>query len=79
MKNSEIISNPDFGKSFELMNGKIWASPVGNGSPTVVFISGAGTVGLDYYELQQKVSNESMAVIYDRLGIGQLPFTGYGG
>ncbi len=69
MKNGEIMS-PDIGKTFELKNGKIWASLVGNGSPTVVFISGAGTVGLDYYELQQKVSNKSTAFIYDRMGIG---------
>lgn len=69
MKNSEI-STPDIGQSFELKNGKIWASLIGNGGPTVVFISGAGTVGLDYYELQQKVSDTSSAFIYDRMGIG---------
>jgi pimeloyl-ACP methyl ester carboxylesterase len=70
MKNGEIRSNPDLGKTFEIKNGKIWGSLAGKASPTVVFLSGAGTVGLDYYELQQKVSNESMAFIYDRMGIG---------
>lgn len=70
MENGEIISTPDIGKTFEIKNGKIWGSLVGNGSPTVVFISGAGTVGLDYYELQQKVSDKSSAFIYDRMGIG---------
>lgn len=69
MKNSEI-SDPDIGQTFKLKNGKIWASLVGNGSPTVIFISGAGTVGLDYYELQQKVSDKSSTFIYDRMGIG---------
>jgi len=70
MNNDEIISQPHFGKTFELKNGKIWGSIEGNGSPTVVFISGAGTVGLDYYELQRKVSDTSSAFIYDRMGIG---------
>lgn len=70
MKNSESISRPNFGQTFELMNGKIWTSIVGNGEPTVIFISGAGTVGLDYYKLQQKVSQKSTAFIYDRMGIG---------
>ena len=70
MKNSEPISNPDIGKTIGLENGLIWTSLVGKGDPTVIFISGAGTVGLDYYELQQKVSSESAAFIYDRMGIG---------
>lgn len=70
MNNSKTISKPQIGKLYDLKNGKIWASIKGNGSPTVVFISGAGTVGLDYYELQQKVSTQSTAFIYDRMGIG---------
>lgn len=70
MKNSEPISNPDIGKTIGLENGLIWTSLVGKGDPTVIFISGAGTVGLDYYELQQKVSSKSAAFIYDRMGIG---------
>lgn len=53
MSNIEI-SAPGIGHKFELKSGKIWASQEGNGGPTVVFISGAGTVGLDYYELQKK-------------------------
>ena len=48
MKNSEPISNPDIGKTIGLENGLIWTSLVGKGYPTVIFISGAGTVGLDY-------------------------------
>ena len=70
MKNSGIISKPHIGKSFDLKNGEIWTSVEGKGGPTVVFISGAGTVGLDYYELQLKVSKESTSFIYDRMGIG---------
>lgn len=69
MSNIEI-SAPGIGHIFELKSGKIWASQEGNGGPTVVFISGAGTVGLDYYELQKKVSAQSAAFIYDRMGIG---------
>lgn len=41
-----------------------------DGSPTVVFIALAGTVGLDYYVLQQKVSDKCSAFIYDRMWIG---------
>ena len=70
MKNGKIISKPDIGKKINLKNGEIWASVAGRGSPTVVFLSGAGTVGLDYFELQQKVSTKSTAFIYDRMGIG---------
>lgn len=58
------------GKKLHVKNGELWTSVAGTGSPTVIFLSGAGTVGLDYYELQQKVSATSTALIYDRMGIG---------
>lgn len=64
------ISLPGMGKTYEVKNGKIWASMIGTGKPAVIFLSGAGTVGLDYYEIQQRVSKDALALIYDRLGTG---------
>jgi len=65
-----IISLSQIGRKSKVKNGEIWTSIIGQGSPAVIFLSGAGTVGLDYYEIQQGIAKETLAVIYDRLGIG---------
>jgi len=65
-----IISLSQIGRKYKVKNGEIWTSIIGQGSPAVIFLSGAGTVGLDYYDIQQGIAKETLALIYDRLGIG---------
>ncbi len=61
---------PKIGNIYNVHSGRIWASILGTSSPSVIFLSGAGTVGLDYIEIQKRVVKDSLALIYDRLGTG---------
>jgi len=61
---------PKIGNIYNVNSSRIWASILGTGSPSVIFLSGAGTVGLDYIEIQKRVIKDSLALIYDRLGTG---------
>ncbi|MCO6004388.1 alpha/beta hydrolase [Actinoallomurus purpureus] len=42
----------------------------GTGEPAVVFLPGAGLVGLDYVNTQNRVAELTSSVIYDRAGTG---------
>lgn len=42
----------------------------GSGGPAVVFLPGAGLVGLDYLELHERTADLSTSVLYDRGGTG---------
>jgi pimeloyl-ACP methyl ester carboxylesterase len=42
----------------------------GSGSPTVVFLPGAGAVGLDYLNVQERAAELTTSVLYDRAGTG---------
>jgi pimeloyl-ACP methyl ester carboxylesterase len=42
----------------------------GGGSPAVVFLPGAGAVGLDYLNVQREAAELSTSVVYDRAGTG---------
>lgn len=48
----------------------------GEGSPTVVFESGAGTPSLNWWEIQEAVSQDVRACVYDRQNIGWSAYTG---
>ncbi|WP_227982313.1 alpha/beta fold hydrolase [Nocardia spumae] len=49
---------------------RIFVHRAGSGGPAVVFLPGAGAVGLDYFTVQQGVSEFTTAVVYDRGGTG---------
>jgi pimeloyl-ACP methyl ester carboxylesterase len=42
----------------------------GTGDPAVIFLPGAGLVGLDYLNVQERVAGLATSVIYDRAGTG---------
>jgi pimeloyl-ACP methyl ester carboxylesterase len=42
----------------------------GSGSPAVVFLAGAGAVGLDYLNVQRRAAGLTTSVLYDRAGTG---------
>jgi pimeloyl-ACP methyl ester carboxylesterase len=48
----------------------IWAHAAGRGDPTVIFVPGAGSFGLDFALVQERVSAFAMAILYDRAGTG---------
>ncbi len=61
---------PPVGGFQEVDGRRIFVHRMGSGGPAVVFLPGASLVGLDYFVVQQKVSQFSTAVVYDRGGTG---------
>lgn len=65
-----ITSAPPVGGFQELHGRRVFVHRMDSGGPTVVFLPGAGAVGLDYFAVQQGVSQFGTAVVYDRGGSG---------
>jgi pimeloyl-ACP methyl ester carboxylesterase len=56
---------------FQKIDGRrVFVYRSGSGGPAVVFLPGASAVGLDYFLVQQQVSQFTTAVVYDRGGTG---------
>lgn len=49
---------------------EIWTQVSGAGSPTVVFVPGAGSVGLEFSGLSEELGSDLTTVLYDRAGTG---------
>ncbi|MGW0247698.1 alpha/beta hydrolase [Nocardia goodfellowii] len=61
---------PPIGGFQEIDGRRVFAHRSGRGGPAVVFLPGASAVGLDYFGVQQQVSQFTTAVVYDRGGSG---------
>ncbi|MFE1176995.1 alpha/beta fold hydrolase [Streptomyces sp. NPDC058773] len=61
---------PPAGGFQEIDGRRIFVHRSGSGGPAVVFLPGASAVGLDYFGVQQGVSQFTTAVVYDRGGTG---------
>jgi pimeloyl-ACP methyl ester carboxylesterase len=61
---------PPIGGFQEVDGRRVFVHRSGSGGPAVVFLPGAGAVGLDYFAVQQGVSQFRTAVVYDRGGSG---------
>lgn len=59
---------PPVGGFEEIDGTRVFAHRSGSGGPAVVFLPGASAVGLDYFVVQQQVSQFTTAVVYDRAG-----------
>ncbi|MFI1284157.1 alpha/beta fold hydrolase [Streptomyces sp. NPDC020858] len=66
---SERLAPPTGGFQ-EIEGRRIFLHRSGSGGPAVVFLPGAGAVGLDYLGVQQEVSQFTTAAVYDRGGTG---------
>jgi pimeloyl-ACP methyl ester carboxylesterase len=49
---------------------KLWMERSGDGEPAVVFLPGAGSVGLDFLLVHEQVAQLTTSVLYDRAGTG---------
>ena len=49
---------------------RLFVHQSGSGNPPVVFLAGAGTVGLDYLNVQEEAAELSTSLLYDRAGTG---------
>ena len=63
-------ATPPMGRYYEVEGRRLLVHRSGSGEPPVVFLAGAGTVGLDYLIAQEKAAQVSTSVLYDRAGSG---------
>jgi len=61
---------PPLGRYYDVEGRGLLVHRSGSGEPPVVFLAGAGTVGLDYLIAQEKAAKLSTSVLYDRAGSG---------
>ena len=61
---------PPLGQYYDVRGRQLWLHRSGSGSPAVVFLAGAGTVGLDYLNVQERAAGLTTSVVYDRGGTG---------
>ncbi|MFD8103045.1 alpha/beta fold hydrolase [Nocardia fluminea] len=67
---SSMKPAPPVGGFTEVDGDRLFVHRAGSGGPTVVFLPGASAVGLDYFGVQQQISQFTSAVVYDRGGTG---------
>ncbi|MFE5565794.1 alpha/beta fold hydrolase [Amycolatopsis japonica] len=65
-----MTNTPPVGGLQEIDEHRLFVHRSGEGGPAVVFLPGAGAVGLDYFGVQQEVARFTTAVVYDRGGTG---------
>lgn len=65
-----VVPAPPVGEFAEVGGRRLWFRRAGAGAPTVVFLAGAGTVGLDYANVHAGAAELATAVTYDRAGTG---------
>jgi len=63
-------STPPVGRYFDVNGRRLFVHLSGSGKPPVVFLAGAGTVGLDYLNVQESAAELSASLLYDRAGTG---------
>ncbi|MFI0468471.1 alpha/beta fold hydrolase [Saccharopolyspora sp. 5N102] len=61
---------PPLRRRYEVDGRRLFLHRSGTGGPAVVFLPGAGAVGLDYLNVHQRVAELTTSVIYDRGGTG---------
>ncbi|MEU5845813.1 alpha/beta fold hydrolase [Saccharopolyspora shandongensis] len=66
----EVIEAPPLGRHYEVGGRRLMLHRSGSGGPAVVFLPGAGLVGLDFLNLQQRAAELATSVLYDRAGTG---------
>ena len=67
MQPSVPLSN---GELIDVEGRRIFADKSGSGAPTIVFLPGAGLVGLDFLIIRDRAAALSTSLIYDRGGTG---------
>ena len=62
--------NAPIGHQIDIDGRGIWTHRSGQGDPAVVFVPGAGSFGLDFALVQERVAEFATAILYDRAGTG---------
>jgi pimeloyl-ACP methyl ester carboxylesterase len=61
---------PPLGRFYEVAGRRLLLHRSGSGGPAVVFLPGAGGVGLDYWNVQEEAAELTTSVTYDPTGTG---------
>ncbi len=61
---------PPLGRLYEVGGRRLMLHRSGEGGPSVVFLPGAGLVGLDFLSVHDQVAERTTSVVYDRAGTG---------
>lgn len=64
------LAEPPLGCLYDAGGRRLMLHRSGAGGPAVVFLPGAGQVGLDYLNIHDKVAELTTSVLYDRAGTG---------
>ncbi|MFI4934497.1 MAG: alpha/beta fold hydrolase [Caulobacterales bacterium] len=70
MSKPSFESPPPIGRRYQAAGRRLALHRTGEGGPAVVFLPGAGLIGLDYLNIHEEVSRFTTSVIYDRGGTG---------
>jgi pimeloyl-ACP methyl ester carboxylesterase len=65
-----MVESPPLGKFVDIQGRRLWCSHSGTARPTVVFLPGAGSFGLDFFLVHVRVSARASSLLYDRAGTG---------
>ena len=63
-------SAPPLGQHYEVAGRRLALHRSGSGGPAVVVLPGAGLVGLDFWNIHQRIAGLTTSVLYDRGGTG---------
>ena len=63
-------STPPVGRHYDVGGRRLMLHRSGAGGPAVIFLPGAGMVGLDFLNVHQRTAERSTSVVYDRAGTG---------
>src|SRR5271154_5712859 len=70
MSNPSPPQAPLLGRHYEVAGRQLALHCAGAGGPAVVFLPGAGLIGLDFLNIHEAASRFATSVIYDRAGTG---------
>lgn len=65
-----MVEAPPVGTFIDIQGRKLWYLRAGGSAPTVVFVPGAGSFGLDFFLVYERVSTQATSLLYDRAGTG---------
>src|SRR5215831_15587779 len=69
MAHRSTAKRPPVGSLLRVGKRRLFVHRLGDGRP-VVFLPGAGAVGLDYFIVQQGIARHATCILYDRAGTG---------
>jgi pimeloyl-ACP methyl ester carboxylesterase len=69
-RTATVPPSPPIGRHYAVAGRQLALHRAGAGGPSVVFLPGAGLIGLDYLNIHTEIGHSTTSVIYDRAGSG---------